>query len=90
MAKTELSWAGLLDEVLSSSAPGGIPVCSVAVFMEDLEDSARVQVAAALEHPRVNAVALAKSLRARGFKYGEYPIKKHRQRKCACFREDSK
>lgn len=84
MAKTA-SWDSFLDDL----EPGKDPrtICHLLEFIESLDEKPKLLVQGAVENPKISTLKLTKALRDRGFTYRETPIKRHRSKTCACFRE---
>lgn len=78
---------GFLEEVLAASGP--TKRCGLYDFISTQSEDAQESMWAAVDHSRVSVQALVNGLKKYGYQFDEYPIRKHRNKRCSCFRKES-
>lgn len=58
--------------------------CSVGTLLKDLDPQDRADLTEAFNNPAIMSSAIARALRNRGHKLGDYTIRRHRDLKCSC------
>lgn len=70
---------GLLDEAIAASVPYS-PRTRLDEIREMMDEDERIELDAALAHPKITHTALAKALTDRGYPINESAVRRHRVR----------
>jgi hypothetical protein len=73
----------LADEALRGRTRKG-PGCDTGLLLDRLTEPDRSELLEALADPTVQATALARVLRARGYDIGSWSLQRHRREACRC------
>lgn len=76
--------SALLDEIKAVQSQHKPTTCTVALILQQVEESDLPALQQALDDPTIFGTSIAKVLKARGLDVGAQAIQRHRRKACHC------